>query len=39
MPTEEASTGSARARSGVTQSIPTELLDAVIDYLQTMIEG
>ena len=39
MPTEEASTDSVRARSGVTQSIPTELLDAVIDYLQTMIEG
>lgn len=36
---EEDSTGSARARGGVPQSIPTGLLDAVIEYLQTIVAG
>lgn len=39
MPTEEASTASGRVRGGVTQNIPTELLDAVIEHLQAKVEG
>lgn len=39
MSTEEASTASGRVRGGVSQSIPTELLDAVIEFLQAKVEG
>jgi len=38
MPTQDASTGT-RTRGGVMQSVPTELLDAVIEYLQARVEG